>query len=259
MSVIQAVKILTTRPEAMAERLVLPLQAAGYQVSNVPLLAIEPLVLAPQQRQWLIDLDQFSRVVVISPSAADVLLEALEDYWPQWPVGLSWYTVGKGTKVRLQQAGIEACCPEQGDRSEDLLLHQDLQHLAGEKVVLAKGVGGRDLLYNTLTARGAKVSILPLYKRVKPKLGPAQLALLLAGDHQVLVVTSGESLLQYLSFIQAKLTDPQEVKQQLNRCWLLVPSYRIEQQARQLGFSLVINTKGAGAEAILAAIQALVL
>ena len=117
----------------------------------------------------------------------------------------------------------------------------------------------RDLLYNTLTARGAKVSILPLYKRVKPKLGPAQLALLLAGDHQVLVVTSGESLLQYLSFIQAKLTDPQEVKQQLNRCWLLVPSYRIEQQARQLGFSLVINTEGAGAEAILAAIQALVL
>lgn len=259
MSVIQAVKILTTRPEAMAERLVLPLQAAGYQVSNVPLLAIEPLVLAPQQRQWLIDLDQFSRVVVISPSAADVLLEALEDYWPQWPVGLSWYTVGKGTKVRLQQAGIEAFCPEQGDRSEDLLLHQDLQHLVGEKVVLAKGVGGRDLLYNTLTVRGAKVSILPLYKRVKPKLRPAQLALLLAGDHQVLVVTSGESLLQYLSFIQAKLTDPQEVKQQLNRCWLLVPSYRIEQQARQLGFSLVINTEGAGAEAILAAIQALVL
>lgn len=101
MSVIQAVKILTTRPEAMAERLVLPLQAAGYQVSNVPLLAIEPLVLAPQQRQWLIDLDQFSRVVVISPSAADVLLEALEDYWPQWPVGLSWYTVGKLSLIHI--------------------------------------------------------------------------------------------------------------------------------------------------------------
>lgn len=258
-----SIKILATRPEAMAERLVLPLQAAGYQVSNVPLLAIEPLALQAQQKQWLIDLDLFRRVVVISPSAADVLLDVLDDYWPQWPVGVNWYTVGQGTKLRLEQAGIEAVCPEQGDKSEDLLQHPDLQQLAGEKVLLAKGVGGRDLLYDTLTARGAKVSILPLYERVKPKLRPEQLDELLAGNHQVLVVTSGESLLQYVAFVQARFlqasTNLQALEQQLNRCWLLVPSYRIEQQARQLGFNAVVNTDGAGAAAILAAIKALAL
>lgn len=261
-----SIKILATRPEAMADRLVLPLQAAGYQVTNVPLLAIQPLVLAPQQKQWLMDLDLFRRVVVISPSAADVLLDTLDDYWPQWPVGVNWYTVGQGTKLRLGQAGIDAVCPEQGDKSEDLLQHPDLQQLAGEKVLLAKGMGGRDLLYDTLTARGAKVSILPLYERVKPKLRPEQLDELLAGNHQVLVVTSGESLLQYLAFAKARFsearfseasTNPQALEQQLNRCWLLVPSYRIEQQARQLGFNAVVNTDGAGAAAILAAIKAL--
>ncbi|HKM14578.1 MAG TPA: uroporphyrinogen-III synthase [Marinospirillum sp.] len=251
------IKILTTRPEAMAERLVLPLQAAGYQVNNVPLLAIEPLTLQAQQKQWLMDLDLFQRVVVISPSAADVLLETLEDFWPQWPVGVNWYTVGQGTKLRLAQAGIEAVCPEQGDKSEDLLLHPELQQLAGEKVLLAKGLGGRDLLYDSLTARGAKVSVLPLYERVKPKLNPQQVEQLLAGSHQVLVVTSGESLLQYLAFMQMKFKNRQTLEEQLNRCWLLVPSYRIEKQARQMGFNTIVNTKGAGADAILVAIKAL--
>lgn len=255
----QAVKVLVTRPEAMAERLVLPLQAAGYQVSNVPLLAIRPLALSPQQKQWLLDLDQFRRVVVISPSAADVLLELLEDYWPQWPVGVSWYTVGQGTKVRLEQAGIEASYPSQGDKSEDLLLHQDLQQLKHEKALLVKGKGGRDLLLDTLTARGAKVSVLHLYERVAPKLTAQQLEVLLKGDHQVLVVTSGDALNQYLAFLKARFTDPQALVKQQNRCWLLVPSYRIEQQARQEGFNSVINTDGAGAEAILAAVKGLAL
>lgn len=253
----KALKILVTRPEAMAERLVVPLQKAGYQVDNVPLLAIKPLALSPQQKQWLLDLDHFNRVVVISPSAADVLLETLEDYWPQWPVGLSWYTVGQGTKVRLAKAGIEASYPSQGDKSEDLLLLQDLQQLANEKILLVKGKGGRDLLLDTLTARGAKVSVLHLYERVAPKLTKQQLERLETGDHQILVVTSGDSLSQYLAFIKARFTDPQILEQQLNRCWLLVPSYRIEQQARQLGFNAVINTDGAGAEAILAAVKAL--
>ncbi len=241
----------------MAERLVLPLQAAGYQVSNVPLLAIEPLALQPAQKQWLLDLDQFHRVVVISPSAADVLLETLEDYWPQWPVGVNWYTVGQGTKFRLHNAGIAAACPEQGDKSEDLLQHPDLQQLTGEKILLAKGRGGRDLLHTSLTARGAKVSVLPLYERVKPKLNPQQLARLLTGDHQILVVTSGESLLQYLAFMQMQFKHQQTLEAELNRCWLLVPSYRIEKQANKLGFNTVINTNGAGADAILVAIKAL--
>lgn len=255
----QALKILTTRPEAMAERLVLPLEAAGYQVNNVPLLAIEPLTLLPQQKQWLMDLDLFQRVVVISPSAADLLLEALEDYWPQWPIGVNWYTVGQGTKLRLAQAGIEAVCPEQGDKSEDLLLLKDIQQLTNEKTLLVKGRGGRDLLYETLTARGAKVSTLHLYERVKPKLNPQQLNLLLTGEHQVLVVTSGDALSQYLSFVKSRFIASSAVKEQLNRCWLLVPSYRIEEQARQLGFNSVINTEGAGADAILAAVKALTL
>lgn len=241
----------------MAERLVLPLQTAGYQVNNIPLLAIAPLVLSPQQKQWLMDLDQYQRIVVISPSAADVLLEALDDYWPQWPVSINWYTVGQGTKLRLEKVGIDASCPKVGDKSEDLLLNKGLQQLTGEKILLAKGVGGRDLLYDTLTARGAKVSVLPLYERVKPKLNPQQIEELLVGDHQILVVTSGDSLTQYLGFLKAKFVDSLALEQQQNRCWLLVPSYRIEKQAHQLGFNSVINTDGAGAEAILAAIKVL--
>lgn len=250
-------KILTTRPEAFAERLVLPLQQAGYQVVNQPLLALQPLELKPQQQQWLLDLDNFQRVVVVSPSAVVLLLEHLENYWPQWPVGIAWYTVGQGSQLSLAQAGIQASYPTTGDTSEDLLQHQDLQQLKGEKVLLVKGLGGRDLLKDTLSARGARVSVLHLYARVLPQLDKSAQYELLHGEQEVLVVTSGDALHNYVQLVKAEFTQQQQLTQALSRRWLIVPSARVAQQAQALGFTRVVSSAGAGAAAIVTAIQKL--
>lgn len=248
--------ILTTRPAAQADRLLQPLQAAGYPVTNIPLLDIEPLELQPQQRQWLLDLDQYHKVVVISPSAARQLLEPLEDYWPQWPVGVDWFTVGAGTRSQLQQAGIDATCPTTGDRSEDLLALEPLQDLQGQRILLVKGEGGRPLLEQTLTERGARVDSLPLYRRIKPRLAPDQLRELVQGDYPLLVITSGEALEHYQEFLQQLTDETQRARLQQAR-WLLLPSPRLEQQARAFGFQQVYSTQGAGADAILGSIRTL--
>lgn len=244
-------KILTTRPQAQADRLLLPLRAAGFVAENIPLLAIEPLDLEPAQRQCLLDLDQFHKVVVISPSAAAILLDQLEDYWPQWPVGVDWFTVGAGTHAVLQQAGITAAYPQAGDKSEDLLLLPELQALAGEKILLVKGLGGRPLLEETLISRGARVTSLPIYARVKPRLQLQQIHNLLQGDFAVRVLTSAESLLQYAEFAATPDFNTGLVQQQWLEQPLLVPSYRIEQQAKTMGFRKVFNSDGAGADAII--------
>lgn len=248
--------ILTTRPAAQADRLLTPLQAAGYPATNLPLLDIEPLELQPWQRQWLLDLDQYHKVVVISPSAARQLLEPLEDYWPQWPVGVDWFTVGAGTRSQLQQVGIDAVCPASGDRSEDLLALEPLQALQGQRILLVKGEGGRPLLEQTLTGRGARVDSLPLYRRIKPRLSPDQLQELVQGHYPVLVITSGEALEHYQELLQ-HLTDEALRVQLLQARWLLLPSLRLEQQARAFGFKQVCCTQGAGADAILGSIRTL--
>jgi uroporphyrinogen-III synthase len=245
------VRVLSTRPLAQAERLLLPLRDAGYEAENIPLLAIEPLELEPVQRQCLLDLDQFHKVVVISPSAAATLLDQLEDYWPQWPVGVDWFTVGAGTHDALLQAGISARYPKTGDKSEDLLLLPELQQLAGEKLLLVKGVGGRSVLEEILVGRGARVTPLPIYARVKPRLQLQQIESLLQGDFAVRIITSAESLLQYAEFAATPDFNAGLVHEQWLEQPLLVPSYRIEQQAKSMGFRKVFNSDGAGADAII--------
>lgn len=238
---LQGWKLLTTRPEPLAARLLEPLHAAGAQAKNIPLLELQPLELLPEQRQWLLDLDLFHKVVVISPSAARFFLDALDEFWPQWPVGLDWFTVGAGTAKTLQAAGIEASFPSQGDKSEDLLTLPALQHLHEQKLLLVKGQGGRTLLEETLVSRGAQVKALELYQRLRPRLNHQQLAELNTGDYDAIVITSGEALQQYIEFTQGT------PKKRL----LLLPSHRLEIQAREAGFVDLINTGGAGADAIL--------
>ena len=239
-------KLLTTRPEPLASRLLEPLQAAGAEAWNLPLLELEPLELGPQQRQWLLDLDLFHKVVVISPSAASFLLEQLEDYWPQWPVGLDWFTVGAGSALTLESAGIPAHYPTTGDTSEDLLLLPELQALEGQKVLLVKGQGGRTLLQETLVSRGATVSVLELYTRIKPRLKLNQLDELARGPQQVLILSSGAALEHYI-----ELTGGGN-----KTLCLVVPSERLRRQALAQGFTWVINSEGAGADAIIKALTA---
>lgn len=241
---LDGLQVLTTRPDNLAHRLVDPLLEAGAEVTNLPLLAIEPLELTPEQKQWLLDLDLFHKVIVISPTAAQQLLSRLDDYWPQWPVGVDWFSVGAGTAQKLEDEGLSVGYPSTGDKSEDLLQLPELQDLTGQKLLLVKGQGGRELLHETLVSRGASIKVLELYSRIKPRLSEKQINQLKSGNQQVIVITSGEALQQYIEFTQRG-----------NRhLHLVLPSERLATQAREAGYTQVINSRGAGAEAVLKAL-----
>jgi uroporphyrinogen-III synthase len=241
---LDGLRVLTTRPENLASRLVEPLVQAGAEVENIPLLEIEPLELQPKQRQALIDLDHYQKVVVISPTAADQLLQRLDDYWPQWPVGVDWFSVGAGTARKLEDQGLNVSYPATGDKSEDLLQLPELQDLAGQKLLLVKGEGGRKLLYDTLVSRGASIQVLELYSRIKPRLSQKQIHGLQSESWPVIVISSGEALQQYIEF-----TDGSNY-----HLHLLLPSERLVTQAREAGFTQVINSQGAGPQAVLEAL-----
>src|SRR5690554_7341803 len=86
---------------------------------SLPLLQIEPLEETPQQRSMMLDLDRYHAVMTVSPIAARLGLQRLDEYWPQPPVGLHWFAVGAGTAAVLEDYGLSVRYPREGRAGEE--------------------------------------------------------------------------------------------------------------------------------------------
>lgn len=253
-------RVLTTRPTRMAARLSEPLLAAGFEPINLPLFAIRPLPVTPAIKDALLNLDNYQKIFVLSPSAAEVFLDQAENYWPQWPVGIQWFTVGKGSHDILSQAGVFAHYPppETGDTSEALLQLALLTCVKEEKILLVKGEGGRNLLFDELSQRGAQVDNLIIYQREAVELSSEQITSLLNPDYFARILTSGEALEAFNRITTHHLgSDNVKLATFKNKACILLPSQRLVDKAQQLGFPQAINTQGAGASALISSLQQL--
>ena len=52
--------------------------------------------------------------------------------------------------------------------SEGLLALPELANVAGNRIVIFRGAGGRELLHSMLAARGARVEQIECYRRARP-------------------------------------------------------------------------------------------
>ncbi|MBJ6135989.1 uroporphyrinogen-III synthase [Marinobacter litoralis] len=231
-------RILICRPEPEASRLAEAFRAAGADCRTMPLLVREPLPETPEQRTLLQELDNFSHVIAVSPFAANLLLDHIDNWWPQIPLGLQWYGVGSGTSSVFARHGLKARQPKQGWTSEALLELPSLQNLAGDKVLLARGEQGRELIRQTLEQRGAKVSVLPLYRRAQPYYPPEQVDEIFGSFRpEVIIALSGETL----NNLNALAPDHHS---SLHRTLVVVPAERVARQAENAGFRNLIVPNG---------------
>jgi uroporphyrinogen-III synthase len=107
--------------------------------------------------------------------------------------------IGKSTAAALTAAGAPpAIVPESGFTSEALLAHPGLQADSVRRVLVVRGGTGREVLGDTLTARGIEVDYLEVYRRIPAELDDAARTKLLArwreGGIDVVTATSGEIL-----------------------------------------------------------------
>jgi uroporphyrinogen-III synthase len=84
----------------------------------------------------------------------------------KWPKSACFFAVGASTGGILQDADIHCIVPKEA-RTEGLLALPLLNNIANQNIVIMKGFGGRELLHDTLVARGAQVAEWEVYKRVK--------------------------------------------------------------------------------------------
>lgn len=240
--------IVITRPGERAAALARAIEAEGFVVHRIDAMAQEFLADTPDARFAWLNIDQFHKVVVISPAAAEGLIEALDRFWPQLPQGLTLYAVGQATASVLYQAlGVRVRVPPLGageETTEALLALGSLQKLDHQRVLLVAGQGGRALLGDCLTARGARVTRLEVYRRRLLSLSPVNAQVLQQAHYGALVVSSGE-ILEHLArwCTEAALHQP-----------LVVSSQRLATLASKLGFRVPVVASGASPAALAAAV-----
>jgi len=244
-------RLLLTRPAEDCAALAQSLAVAGVASHCLPLLEIEPVQIQAVQRALLQGLSGFQAIIVVSKPAARLLLEQLANASLQPPVQ-GWFTVGEATAAVLQQAGLRVSCPPRGDDSEALLMLPALRQAVAvptARMLIVRGVGGRELLAERLAEQGASVEYLELYRRCLPVYPAGTLMRRIEAERlNGLVVSSGQGLEHLQQLAGADWP-------QLARLPLFVPSPRVAGQARAAGAQQVVDCRGASATALLAAVQ----
>lgn len=233
--------ILNTRPAHQSAELSAALRAAGAEVSELPLIAIAPRELSPAQDRLLLALDRYDAVFFVSANAARLGLDAIANAWPQWPHQLPAYAVGERTARVLRAAGLRVHLPTQAD-SESLLAMPALQKVRGQKFLLFRGEGGRDLLISSLQERGAQMDVLELYRRELPAAAQTQWQAL-ATKPEVVILTSPDAMQHWRQVAGAEALLP---------LWLVV-SPRMQAAAEATG-ARVLRAAGADVASVLAAL-----
>ena len=236
--------IVVTRPRAQAGPLAEAIAALGGEPLIFPLLEIASATDPQPLATAVARLADYSLAVFISPNAVDYSLPAILARGP-WPAGLQPAAVGQGTVKALAAHGIAGCvAPRERFDSEALLELPELAagRVVGKRVAIFRGDGGRELLAETLRARGAEVDCITCYRRSGPADGVASLlASWRAGKLDALTVSSSEGLRYLVDLLDA------EGHAWLQKTPVFVPHARIAENAQALGLSNIILTAAADA------------
>ncbi|MDH3343069.1 MAG: uroporphyrinogen-III synthase [Gammaproteobacteria bacterium] len=226
----------------MAASLIQHLNQAGATAQHYPVIHISSIDHSDNLDFILNNLSNYDIAIFISPTAVQQTLAKA----PSLPENLTLAVIGKSTEAVLKKYGYHAkIIPDEFD-SESLLLHPDLaaDKIANKSIIIFRGVGGRDLLGNTLSERGAKVAFAEVYKRDKNTLSSLTKSQL--KDIDVLTITSNEGL--------QNLYDLTDYKSDLTKLPIIVPGIRAHQLASSLGFIQIIQASNATDDACLEAL-----
>lgn len=248
--------VLITRPRGRGELLADAIHAAGGQVREVPLLAVAPLDLntdadlCAATETKLRQLDRYDMAIAISINAVEQGLRWASVFWPHWPPQPRWFGIGAATAEALASWGVSGTAPAAGMNTEALLALPELQQLIGKRILIVRGVGGRETLATALRERGARVEYAECYRRVEPTLNAAERALL-AEPVDAICVNSAETLTNLWNNL------PVAAQPSICRRALIVPSARVAEKACELGFKHVVIADNAGTAATLNALATL--
>ena len=229
---LNGLRVLNTRPEAQGQALNQAIKDAGGEAISCPALTILPTPSA----SWLPALPPLLTIqyaIFTSVNAVHCFCDGLElisKLATNWPNPITVIAIGKTTAQALEKRNIAVqFIPTEAD-SEHLLALPVLQHIKNHTVLLIKGSGGRSLIPETLTARGANLISLDVYRRTIPELNHDELTRLWQNDAiDIIVFTSQEAMRNLFVLFGA------QAQEWLQQKPCLVISPRLAQEAAIMG------------------------
>lgn len=223
---LRGLRVLVTRPLEQAEQLAAMIEAHGGEPRVLPSIAIEPV--APTQSY----LEQrFDWVVFVSANAVrhgSTLCRA--------EMATKVAAIGRATARALQAAAWRVdVVPPAPSTSETLLNSVEFTASANERVLIVRGMGGRDVLDRALIERGAAVESLTVYRRMPATYTAVEREQFecewLESGFDIVTATSAETLTHLYEQLGAS------GRTLLRQVPLLVVSPRVAESARTLGLT----------------------
>ena len=243
--------ILVTRPSHQAQSLVTKIEAVGGHVTSLPtieIIASHGKILDDVIRH----LADFDIAIFISVNAVEQGLARINALQQSLPQQLTLACVGPASANALQELGHNvAIVPTKIFNSESLLAHHAFQSVAGKRIVIFRGEGGRELLATTLRERGATVEYAECYRRRQPKSDTKTVESDWEnGNIDLVVVTSGEGLKNLHSMLSSV------GKRLLANTPVITVSERTLIAAQELALTNVMVAMDAGDDAIIEKLKA---
>ena len=230
--------IVITRPAGQADTLARLIERAGGRPIVFPVIAIVDVPDPARLDAVIGALDAFDSAIFISPNAVERGMAAIGAR-RTLPPSLRMMAIGSATARALREHGVTSVVvPRTRFDREALLELPELSDVAGKRIVIFRGEGGRALLGDTLAARGASVEYAECYRRVRPENDVSRL-LASWSAHAIggVVATSSEGLRNLHDMIGERGRD------RLASTTLFVPHPRIAQTAAELDLASVVLTR----------------
>jgi len=226
---LRGARVLVTRPVHQAESLCRKIEAAGGEAIRFPTIAIADPFNYEDTVKAIARSNNADWAIFVSPNAVSYGLPLLREH--NHAPRLRFAAVGAATAYALSKAGIhDVLVPSTRYDSEGLLDCLPVEEVKGKTILLFRGEGGRALLADTLTARGATVQPVVCYRRVRPVPDADSLAHIVDRETDAIVITSREGLDNLLVLV------PEASQAALRNAVLLVTSPRQAEAARAKGF-----------------------
>ena len=226
--------VLVTRPDERGKALVDQLNQAGVVALHLPLLSIEAGAELAQLPTKLNQLKSGDYVFLVSKSAVDF-------------TDLQYFTVGHRTAQHFScQTECTVRYPITSENTEGVLNLPQMAELTDKNLLILRGNGGRELLHEQATLRGATVDTVECYQRTPISYNnEEQTSICIRSGVQTLVVTSLEILQALIEFV------PENEQNWLKNCCLVTVSQRIADVAIQQGWHHVVVSAGADNQSLL--------
>ncbi|MEO8418268.1 MAG: uroporphyrinogen-III synthase [Methylophilaceae bacterium] len=228
--------IAITRPVGQATRLSELIAGQGGKLILFPLIAIAPLTDYSVFEQKLTRLESYDWAIFISSNAVQNAMPRLLEKLGTPPENLRFAAIGPSTAAALTKFGVTATLiPEGRFDSESLLDLPEMQAVTHKHIMIFRGVGGREVLADTLKARGAYVDFAECYRRVNPQSNTDVLSSLWQNEQLDAVVVTSSEAMRYL----LDITDHGDAGW-LRAVTLCVNHARIAELPQQLGLKTAI-------------------